>query len=139
MSGVRSFKFEDLCRDTPLLIDAIYESGNKGNSSDDPFHPLLGVGNQGGFRKSKMGKTSDYAFIVLFTTGTEIEWPDFLDRQTGIFRYYGDNRTFGRDFMIPRRVATRSFTMSLTALVRAKGGRTYLHSCSLRRQGTGGM
>lgn len=44
-----------------------------------------------------MGKTSDYAFIVLFTTGTEIEWPDFLDRQTGIFRYYGDNRTFGRD------------------------------------------
>ena len=65
MSGARSFKFEDLCRDTPLLIDAIYESGNKGNSSDDPFHPLLGVGNQGGFRKSKMGKTSNYAFIVL--------------------------------------------------------------------------
>lgn len=91
------FRFEELNRDTPLLIDAIYESGNNKNTSDDPFNPLLGVGNQGGFRKSKMGKTPDYAFIVLFTTGTEIEWPDFLDRQTGVFRYYGDNRTFGRD------------------------------------------
>ena len=97
MSATRSFKFEEICRDTPLVIDAVYESGNNGGISGDPFHPLLGVGNRGGFRKSKMGKTPDYAFIVLFTTGTEIEWPDFLDRQTGIFRYYGDNRTIGHD------------------------------------------
>ena len=26
----------------------------------------------------------------------ELEWPDFLDEETGIFRYYGDNREPGR-------------------------------------------
>ena len=26
----------------------------------------------------------------------ELEWPDYLDKETGIFRYYGDNRKPGR-------------------------------------------
>lgn len=25
----------------------------------------------------------------------ELEWPDFLDEETGVFRYYGDNRQPG--------------------------------------------
>ena len=27
----------------------------------------------------------------------ELEWPDYLDEETGIFRYYGDNREPGRE------------------------------------------
>ena len=27
---------------------------------------------------------------------SELEWPDYLDEETGIFRYYGDNRKPGR-------------------------------------------
>lgn len=27
----------------------------------------------------------------------EFEWPDYLDEETGIFRYYGDNREPGRE------------------------------------------
>ena len=33
-----------------LIIDAIYEGGNQGNTSDDPITKILPVGNQGGFR-----------------------------------------------------------------------------------------
>ena len=29
----------------------------------------------------------------------ELEWPDFLDVETGLFRYYGDNRTAGADYL----------------------------------------
>ena len=32
-----------------LIIDAIYEGGNRGNFGDDPINKILPVGNQGGF------------------------------------------------------------------------------------------
>lgn len=28
---------------------------------------------------------------------SELEWPDYLDEETGIFRYFGDNRKPGRE------------------------------------------
>ena len=34
---------------------------------------------------------------MLYTSGAEIDWPDNLDPQTGVFTYYGDNREPGRD------------------------------------------
>jgi len=91
-----TFSFDSL-KSAPLKIDAIYESGSNGNVSDDPISKLLHVGNRGGFRKSKMNRTSDYAYIVIHMTGTKPEWPDFFDRETGVFRYYGDNRQPGND------------------------------------------
>ena len=36
------------------------------------------------------------AYVVLYTSMEELAWPDFLDEETGIFRYYGDNRNPGR-------------------------------------------
>ena len=36
------------------------------------------------------------AYVVLYTSMSELAWPDFLDEETGIFRYYGDNRSPGR-------------------------------------------
>ena len=99
MSDTRVFEFDSLNRDTPLIIDAIYKGGTSGNWSDDPLTKILPVGNRGGFRKSSMGKTSDYAMIVLYSTGSETEWPDFLDSETGIYRYYGDNRSEGSDLL----------------------------------------
>ncbi len=95
----RVFQFEELNEDTPLIIDAIYGSGSNKNSGDDPLAKMLKVGNQGGFRKRKMESGDDFAYILLVTTGMELEWPDFLDRQTGIFRYYGDNRKYGRELL----------------------------------------
>lgn len=36
--------------DADLVVNAVYEGGNKGDASDDPLAKLLPVGNQGGFR-----------------------------------------------------------------------------------------
>ena len=33
---------------------------------------------------------------MLYTSMEEFEWPDYLEEETGIFRYYGDNREAGR-------------------------------------------
>jgi len=34
---------------------------------------------------------------VLYTTGAEPDWPDVLDVHTGVFTYFGDNRSPGRE------------------------------------------
>lgn len=67
--------------------------------SSEPFHKLVpGCENAGGFRKKlREDGSGKYAYIVLYTSMSELEWPDFLDEETGIFRYYGDNRQPGRE------------------------------------------
>ena len=66
--------------------------------SEEPLHRLLQVGNLGGFRPKK-SKSGGIAYVVLFSTGTEAEWPDGFDRESGQFRYFGDNRTPGKDLL----------------------------------------
>lgn len=94
----------------PLLINSIYEGGSKRNpAADNPLTKLFkvegyrkSVGNRGGFRKSNKeigGKsTSEIAYVVIYTTGKETEWPDTYDEETGTFIYYGDNRVPGNDY-----------------------------------------
>lgn len=88
------YKYEDLEK-SDLIVDAVYEGGSLGNYGDDPIHKILPVGNSGGIRKSVRSKTVNY--VVLFSTNNENEWPDFFDSSTGILRFYGDNRTPGKD------------------------------------------
>lgn len=76
-----------------LIIDAIYEGGDKGNVSDDPITKIFPVGNQGGFRYA--GKINSLKYIVLYTSGENIDWPDTIDNETGRFNYYGDNKKPG--------------------------------------------
>jgi hypothetical protein len=88
-------KFDELGQ-ADLVIDAVYEGGKSGNSSDDPLSKLLqGVGNQGGFRAA--GRGSDKKFVVLYTSGEDQDWPDSLDLNTGLFVYYGDNKRPGHE------------------------------------------
>ena len=77
-----------------LIIDAIYEGGNNNNVSDDPITKILPVGNMGGFRIN--GPFTKPNFIVLYTDGQDLDWPDNLDPELGIFEYYGDNRFPGK-------------------------------------------
>ena len=81
-----------------LIVDTIYKGGTADNISDEPIHLLFPkCGNAGGFRKvRRKDDPSKMAYVVLYTTMSELEWPDFLDTETGIFRYYGDNRKPGR-------------------------------------------
>lgn len=91
-------KFEDL-KGSDLIIDGIYEGGNQKNLSDDPLSKIFPkCGNMGGFRKvHRKDDRTKPAYIVLYTTMSELEWPDYLDEETGVFRYFGDNRKPGRE------------------------------------------
>ena len=90
--------FEDL-EGADLIIDCIYEGGDAGNKSSEPLPKLFPkCGNGGGFRKvNRKDDKNKPAYVVLYTTMTELEWPDHIDEETGIFRYYGDNRKPGRE------------------------------------------
>lgn len=82
------FSFDDL-PSAPLHVDAIYEGGPQPNKGADALARLLKAGNSGGFRFC--GKVGAPAYAVLYTDGTRGEWPDYLDRRTGVFTYFGDN------------------------------------------------
>ena len=65
-----------------LIVDCIYEGGTEYNDlRDEPLRrlfPSLGTG--GGFRKVKRKDGSGkFAYVVLFTSMEELEWPDYLD------------------------------------------------------------
>ena len=91
------YKFEEL-ETADLIVDAVYKGGTAPNLSAEPFHKLIpGCENSGGFRKKlREDGSKKYAYVVLYTSMEELEWPDYLDEETGLFRYYGDNRTPGR-------------------------------------------
>lgn len=65
-----------------LIVDAVYEGGRSGNAGDDPLTRLIGVSNQGGFRY--LGRKESPRLIVLTSTFDDPDWPDSLDRETGI-------------------------------------------------------
>ncbi|MCY1140523.1 restriction endonuclease [Actinoplanes sp. Pm04-4] len=87
------YSFTDLAR-ADLVLDAEYAGGTVGTVADDPLNRLLPVGNQGGFRYRKP-KGEDVRLVVLYTSGENPDWPDVLDEKTGLFTYYGDNRSPG--------------------------------------------
>lgn len=91
-------QFDDLDK-SDLFVDCIYKGGTAPNMSAEPFHKLIpDCENAGGFRKRlRQDGSGKYAYIVLYTSMEELEWPDYLEEETGIFRYYGDNREPGRE------------------------------------------
>ena len=80
-----------------LTVEAVYEGGTAGNASDDPLGKLVPVGNQGGFRYAGWPKNDNVRMVVLYTSGAHRDWPDALDRETGLFTYFGDNREPGKE------------------------------------------
>lgn len=89
-----------------LHIDKAYRNTNNWKDPEDEFNRFFrfedgkGINNASGFRpKSRsVGNSTnilDCAFCVLVTNFGELEWPDVLDREQGIFQYYGDNRSPG--------------------------------------------
>jgi Restriction endonuclease AspBHI N-terminal len=79
-----------------LVLDRVYRGGAVGGTRDDPLSKLLPVGNQGGFRPAGSPTKDSVKLVVLYTTGSETDWPDALDPYTGTSTYYGDNRRPGR-------------------------------------------
>ena len=81
-----------------LVVDTIYKGGNVNGKGSEVLSKLMpGCSNSGGFRKIMRKDGSGLpAYVVLYTSMSELAWPDYLDEETGIFRYYGDNRNPGR-------------------------------------------
>lgn len=94
---MKSIPFSQLVG-SDLVVDAIYESNRDvagGSIAGEPLNKLMGVGNLGGFR-AKSG-VRGILFAVITSSGVEAEWPDSLDSYTGIYTYFGDNRTPGAE------------------------------------------
>jgi hypothetical protein len=87
----------DKLKDADLIVEAVYEGGTAGNTADDPLGKLVPVGNQGGFRYAGSPKKDNVRLVVLYTSGADRDWPDTLDRETGLFTYFGDNRKPGKE------------------------------------------
>ncbi len=81
--------------DVDLQVGAIYEGGDHGHSGDDPMARLLPCGNQGGFRFKGLGMEHSYQLALMYTSGSDPDWPDYLDPETGILTYFGDNKRPG--------------------------------------------
>jgi hypothetical protein len=81
-------------RAVDLIVDEVYGGSRRGNSSDDPLPKLLGVDNGAGFRHlGQRPQLDTLKLVALKTSFADINWPDSLDRERGIFLYYGDNHT----------------------------------------------
>lgn len=95
---MKVYNFKEL-EQAPLVIDAIYKGGTAKNISAEPLHVLLPrTSNQGGFRITHRQDNMNLpAYVVIYTSFSELEWPDYLDAENGVFRYYGDNRHPGKD------------------------------------------
>lgn len=106
---MRTIKFDDL-RQSPLLVDAIYEGGKTKNiasevigkllSARDDNGKLVGVGNAGGFRYR--GRLPSPSIVALVSDASEAAWPDTIDPFTGQLTYFGDNRGAGELHGTPR-------------------------------------
>lgn len=84
-----------------LVVDTIYKGGKESGKASEVLSKLLpNCSNSGGFRKvMRKDRSGLPAYVVLYTSMQELAWPDYLDEETGIFRYYGDNRTPGRTLL----------------------------------------
>lgn len=96
----RIVPFAEVAR-APLIVDAIYQGDRKGSAADDPLPRLLDVSNQGGFRYR--GSLENLSLVVLKTSLDDPDWPDSLDRESGTFIYFGDNKRPGRGLHETRR------------------------------------
>src|SRR5580704_18363060 len=76
-----------------LIVDEVYGGSRNGNASDDPLPGLLGVDNGAGFRRlGRRPGIDTLKLLALKTSFSDVNWPDSLDRERGLFLYYGDNR-----------------------------------------------
>ena len=86
-----------------LIVDQIYGGSRIGNASDDPLPKLLGVDSGAGFRHlGKRPCTDTLKLLVLKSNLNDPDWPDHLSTKSGLFIYYGDNKTVNEIHDTPR-------------------------------------
>ncbi len=96
--NLKTILFNQLAK-SDLIIDVIYKGGNSGKGfiTDEPISKILRCSNRGGFRYNGSISDSGLKFVVLFSTFQNQNWPDELNKYTGQFTYFGDNKEPGRE------------------------------------------
>lgn len=89
---MKTFSFDEL-HSADLIVDAIYQGGEKADLSSEVLSKLLKVGNAGGFRYR--GSLPNPRLVALTSNDSKHSWPDTLDPESGVLEYYGDNRKPG--------------------------------------------
>lgn len=92
----RVFEFENL-ENAKLIVDALYKGGTSGNAGDEPLTKIFNVGVSVGFRKSGTVNPWNMNYVVLTSSMSDPDWPDYLDLRNGLLFYFGDNKTPGND------------------------------------------
>ena len=88
---------------TDLIVDQVYGGSRHGNASDDPLPKLLGVDSGAGFRHlGKRPRIDTLRLLVLKSNFNDPDWPDHLSTESGLFTYYGDNKTVNEIHSTPR-------------------------------------
>ena len=90
------FEFENL-ENAKLIVDALYKGGTSGNAGDEPLTKIFNVGVSVGFRKSGTVNPWNMNYVVLTSSMSDPDWPDYLDLRNGLLFYFGDNKTPGND------------------------------------------
>jgi Restriction endonuclease AspBHI N-terminal/Restriction endonuclease len=86
-----------------LTVDESYGGSRNGNYSDDPLPKLLAVDNGAGFRvRGKKPEVKTITLLALKSSLEDMNWPDSIDRENGLFIYYGDRRKPGDLHDTPR-------------------------------------
>ncbi|WP_244551313.1 hypothetical protein [Bradyrhizobium sp. Rc2d] len=98
----RSKEFlEFICVHCGHDISRLNQGREIARAANDPLPRLLDVSNQGGFRYR--GSLENLSLVVLKTSLDDPDWPDSLDRESGTFIYFGDNKRPGRGLHETRR------------------------------------
>ena len=88
----------DQLEKSDLIVDVVYKGGNSstGSIGDEPISKILKCSNRGGFRYNGSINGLGLKFVVLYSTFQNLNWPDELDKYTGQFTYFGDNKAPGQ-------------------------------------------
>jgi hypothetical protein len=96
--------FDKLLVQQVLVVDRVYCGGGVSGHGADPLNKLIPkCPNEGGFRAigartiTLTNKGKRCTALVLSSSGTDPDWPDHLDAESGDYVYYGDNKDGGRD------------------------------------------
>ena len=75
--------FDDL-KNADLVVDTVYEGGKVSGKGSEVLSKLMpNCSNSGGFRKVMRKDGSGLpAYVVLYTSMSELAWPDYLDEET---------------------------------------------------------
>lgn len=137
MESHKQIGFDDLAT-SDLIVDANYKGGTSGNVGDDPLSKLMGCGNQGGFRIVGNSNAREYGLAVIYSSMEDLDWPDRLEPETGLFFYYGDNKRPGHELHDTPRKGNNLLRYCFDAIHDAQAQRIKVPSFFIFTKGTEG-